>query len=29
MNPGIEAARRLSYLGYRFTVNGDNIKGSV
>ena len=26
MNPGIEAARRLSYLGYRFTVNGDNIK---
>jgi hypothetical protein len=26
MNPGIKAARRLSHLGYRFTVNGDTIK---
>ena len=26
MNPGIEAARRLSHLGYRFTVNGDTIR---
>ena len=25
-NPGIEAARRLAHLGYRFTVNGDTIK---
>ena len=26
MNPGIEAARKLTYLGYRFTVNGETIK---
>lgn len=25
-NPGIEAARTLTRLGYRFTVNGDTIK---
>ncbi len=26
MNPGIEAVRKLSHLGYRFTVNGETIK---
>jgi hypothetical protein len=26
MNPGIEAARRLAHLGYRFKVNGQTIK---
>jgi hypothetical protein len=25
MNPGIEAARRLAHLGYRFTVEGEKI----
>ena len=25
-NPGIEAARRLAHMGYRFTVNGESIK---
>ena len=27
MNPGIEAVRKLALLGYRFTVNGETIKG--
>jgi len=26
MNPGIEAARKLAHLGYRFTVNGETIE---
>lgn len=26
-NPGIEAARRLAHMGYRFTVNGETIRG--
>ena len=26
-NPGIEAVRKLALLGYRFTVNGETIKG--
>jgi hypothetical protein len=25
-NPGIEAARRLAHIGYRFMVNGETIK---
>jgi hypothetical protein len=25
-NPGIEAARKLTHLGYRFVVNGETIK---
>jgi len=25
-SPGIEAARKLAHLGYRFTVNGESIK---
>lgn len=25
-SPGIEAARRLAHMGYRFTVNGDTLK---
>jgi hypothetical protein len=25
-NPGIEATQKLSFLGYRFTVNGETIK---
>ena len=25
-NPGVEAVRKLAHLGYRFTVNGGNIK---
>jgi hypothetical protein len=25
-NPGIEAARQLAHMGYRFTVNGETIK---
>jgi hypothetical protein len=25
-NPGIEATRQLAHLGYRFIVNGENIK---
>jgi hypothetical protein len=27
MNPGIEAVRTLASMGYRFTVNGETIKG--
>jgi len=25
-NPGVEAARRLAHMGYRFTLDGDKIK---
>lgn len=25
-NPGIEAVRKLTHIGYRFTVNGETIK---
>jgi|GEM_PF-1790742 ribosomal protein S27AE len=27
LNPGIEAVRKLANMGYRFTVNGESIKG--
>jgi hypothetical protein len=27
LNPGIEAVRKLAHLGYRFTVDGETIKG--